>query len=169
MIFLRLSKIEKFFICRRHKDFKKRDYHVNSHLEELNKISEWRESNKRTLNEAKTKFKLVGKKDEHSESFNWINAEVQAKTVVKNLGVLIDYQLDFREHVNFIENFISNQFPDKNRLVKIFKQYDQHRYQHAVLIYVTTTKLQRQQNFFLNSFSIKEIGRGSHDKKKSTQ
>ena len=154
------------------------DYNESSHLVELNKISEWMKNNKLTLNEAKTQFMLVGKKAEQSDYFTWNNAEIQAKTVVKYLGVLIDYRLDFREHVNFIEKqcakfitilYQTCQFLEKNLLVKILKQYVQPRYQYGILIYGTTaksilTKLQRQQ-FSQNSLSIKEIGRGSHKKK----
>ena len=115
------------------------------------------------MNEAKRQFILVGKKAEQSDYFTWNNAEIQAKIVVKYLGVLIDYQLDIREHVNFFEKqcakfitilYQTRQFLDKNLLVKIFKQYAQPRYQYGILIYGTTTKsiltkLQRQQNFFL--------------------
>ena len=107
------------------------DYNENSHLVELNKISEWMKNNKLTLNEAKTQFMLIGKKAEQSDYFTWNNAEIQ---VVKYRGVLIDYRLDYREHVNFIEKqcakfitilYQTRQFLDKNLLVKIFKQYVQ--------------------------------------------
>ena len=106
---------------------------------------------------------MVGKKAEKSDYFTLNNAEIQAKSVVKYLGVLIEYRLDFREHVCFIEKqcakfitilYQTRQFPDKKLLVKIFKQYVQPRYQFGMLVYGTTTKsiltkLQIQQNFFL--------------------
>ena len=60
-------------------------------------------NNKLTLKKAKTQFILVGKKDELSDPFTWNNNEFHDKTIVKHLGVFIDYQLDFREHVNLIE------------------------------------------------------------------
>ena len=67
-------------------------YNENSHLVELNKISEWIKNNKLTQNEAKTQFMLVGKKARSTIGlFTWDNAEIQTKTVVKYLGVLIDY------------------------------------------------------------------------------
>ena len=90
------------------------------------------EKNKFTLHEAKTQFMLFRGKDEYSESFTWNNAEIHAKTVVKYLGVLIDYQHDFREHVKFIEKqcakFITTLYQtlyiiiDKILLVKFFKE-----------------------------------------------
>ena len=49
------------------------DYNENSHLVELNKISEWMKNNKPTLNEAKTQFMLVGKKAEQSDYLTWNN------------------------------------------------------------------------------------------------
>ena len=86
---------------------------------------------------------------------------------MKYLGILIDYQFDFREPVNFIEKqcakiitilYQTRHFLDRNLPVKIFKQYFQPRYQYAVLNYGTTTKsiltkLQRQQNLFLGIVS----------------
>ena len=87
-------------------------------------------NNKLILNEAKTQLRLVGKKAEQSDYFTWNDAEIQAETVVKYLGVLIVYRLDFREHVNFVEKqcakfinilYQTRQFLDKNLLVKIFK------------------------------------------------
>ena len=161
MIFRRPSKIVKLpYLQTTQKFFG--DYNENSHLVELNKISEWMKNNKLTLNEAKTQFMSVGKKSEQSDYFTWSNAEIQAITVVKYLGVLKDYRLDFREHVNFIEKqcekiikilYETRQFLDKNLLVKFFKQYVLPRYQYGKLIYGLTiksilTKLKENKVFF---------------------
>ena len=55
------------------------DYNENSHLVELNKISEWMKNNKLTLNEAKTQFMLVGKKAEQATISPGITLKIKPK------------------------------------------------------------------------------------------
>ena len=73
-----------------------------------------------------------------------------------------------------IHNYFTSNTPisSKNLLVKFFKHYVQPRYLYGIIIYGTTTKsiltkLKTTKFFSQNSLSIKEIGRGSHDKKKA--
>ena len=101
---------------------------------------------------------------------------------LKNFGILIDHRLEFREHVNFIEKqcakfitflYQTRQFLDENLLVKFFfticstslpiwsinlRNHNQ----------VDLNKVTKTTKFFSqNSLSIKESGRGPHDKKKA--
>ena len=78
---------------------------------ELTKITEWFVANKLSLNTIKTKYILFGKSLDNIPlslpKVKMNKIEIQRVDKIKFLGVLIDEQLNWKHHINLIENKIS--------------------------------------------------------------
>ena len=80
---------------------------------ELKKISEWFQANKLFLNEDKTRFTLFHKLQDRDSLplqlpvLKINNYEIKRSTSVKFLGVMVDEHLNWKDHINVIENKLS--------------------------------------------------------------
>ena len=80
---------------------------------ELIKINEWFSANKLSLNAGKTKFLLFhksGKKysiPSHLPTLNISNHDIERVNTIKFLGVLLDDNLSWKEHIKYLENKIA--------------------------------------------------------------
>ena len=80
---------------------------------ELKKISEWFQANKLSLNEDKTRFTLFHKLQDRDNLplqlpvLKINNYEIKRSTSIKFLGVMVDEHLNWKDHINVIENKLS--------------------------------------------------------------
>ena len=80
---------------------------------ELKKISEWFQANKLSLNEDKTRFTLFYKLQDRDNLplqlpvLKINNYEIKRWTSIKFLGVMVDEHLNWKDHINVIENKVS--------------------------------------------------------------
>ena len=80
---------------------------------ELKKISEWFQANKLSLNEDKTRFTLFHKLQDRDNLplqlpvLKINNYEIKRSTSIKFLGVMVDEHLNWKDHINIIENKLS--------------------------------------------------------------
>ena len=81
--------------------------------DELIKINEWFSANKLSLNVEKTKFSLfhkLGKKysiPSHLPTLKINNHDIERVNTMKFLGVLLDDNLSWKEHIKYLENKIA--------------------------------------------------------------
>ena len=94
------------FLCAQDKNLNDLENFVNL---ELQKVSEWLESNKLTLNISKSKFMLTLKSKSSNPNFSvQINGEdLERCDSYKYLGVYIDQNLTWKPHVDYISKEIS--------------------------------------------------------------
>ena len=82
--------------------------------DELIKINEWFSANKLSLKVGKTKFSLFhksGKKysiPSHLPMLKINNRDIERVNTMKFLGVLLDDNLSWKEHMKYLENKIAN-------------------------------------------------------------
>ena len=85
---------------------------MNANIE-LKKISEWFQANKPSLNEHKTRFTLFHKLQDRDNLplqltvLKINNYEIKRSTSIKFLGVMVDEHLNWKDHINVIENKLS--------------------------------------------------------------
>ena len=106
--------------------------------DELIKINEWFSANKLSLNVGKTKFSLFhksGKKysiPSHLPTLKIKNHDVERVNTMKFLGVLLDDNLSWKEHIKYLENKIAKNiglmyrakpFLDKESLLALYYSY----------------------------------------------
>ena len=97
---------------------------INSELKELNS---WFQLNKLSLNVSKTKFMIfnrkIKKKENNSETSSiCINSTpIQKVSSIKFLGVFIDCDLSWKDHINYIEGKIARNIGILNRNKNILK------------------------------------------------
>ena len=93
------------FLCAQNKDFALLERDVNSELE---KVFIWLASNKLTLNVKKSKFMIVTRKrDVPDLSIRINNVPLEQCDSYKYLGVMIDKDLSWKSHVEYISPKIS--------------------------------------------------------------
>ena len=83
---------------------------VQTATQELSKVSQWLNSNKLTLNVDKTSFmifKTRGKKVNTPANVTINDKIIKQVKWTKFLGILIDEQMTWKTHINFITNKIS--------------------------------------------------------------
>jgi hypothetical protein len=72
---------------------------------EMDKIANWAEYNKTRLNEEKSKVRLMTRrkgKEQKELAVYMNNKAIQQVQTVKYLGIIFDYKLLFREHINYV-------------------------------------------------------------------
>ena len=80
---------------------------------ELKKISEWFQANKLSLNEDKARFTLFHKLQDRDNLplqlpvLKINNYEIKRSSSIKFLGVMVDEHLNWKDHINVIENKLS--------------------------------------------------------------
>ena len=98
-------------ICE-HKDLKKLEVIVNN---ELKNISEWLRTNRLSLNVKKTNFVIFRPRQKNlpflpdiciPDNSNHVQ-QIEQKDFIKYLGVFIDFNLSWKEHINYIVSKIS--------------------------------------------------------------
>ena len=102
---------------------------------ELQKMNEWLKANKLSLNAKKTMFSLYHKSTQKDNMplaliiLRTDGVELKGKAIIKFLGVLLDKNLTWKDHINSIENKISKKYwvnvqsknvSNKNSLTKPF-------------------------------------------------
>ena len=93
------------FLCAQNKDFSVLEGEVNCELE---KVFIWLASNKLTLNVKKSKFMIVTRKrDVPDLSITINNVPLEQCDSYKYLGVMIDKDLSWKSHVEYISPKIS--------------------------------------------------------------
>ena len=79
----------------------------------LKKISEWFQANKLSLNKDKTRFTLFHKLQDRDNLplqlpvLKINNYEIKRSTSIKFLGIMVDEHLNWKDHINVIENKLS--------------------------------------------------------------
>ena len=80
---------------------------------ELKKISEWFQANKLSLNKDKTRFTLFHKLQDRDNLplqlpvLKINNYEIKRLTSIQFLGVMVDKNLNWKDHINIIQNKLS--------------------------------------------------------------
>ena len=80
---------------------------------ELKKLSEWFQTNKLSLNEDKTRFTLFHKLQDRDNLplqlpvLKINNYEIKRSSSIKLLGVMVDEHLNWKDHINLVENKLS--------------------------------------------------------------
>ena len=80
---------------------------------DLKKISEWFQANKLSLNEDKTRFTLLHNLEDRDNLLLQLpvlkinNYEIKRSSSIKFLGVMVDEHLNWKDHINVIENKLS--------------------------------------------------------------
>ena len=102
---------------------------------ELQKMNEWLKANKLSLNAKKPMFSLYHKSTQKDNMplaliiLRTDGVELKGKAIIKFLGVLLDKNLTWKDHINSIENKISKKYwvnvqsknvSNKNSLTKPF-------------------------------------------------
>ena len=132
--------------------------------DELIKINEWFSANKLSLNVGKTKFSLFhksGKKysiPSHLPTLKINNHDIERVNTMKFLGVLLDDNLSWKEHIKYLENKIAKNiglmyrakpFLDKESLLALYYSYIHSNLNYANLAwgstYLTNLKKLRSQ------------------------
>ena len=123
-------------------------YEQTEHTNDLKLISSWLESNKLTAN-IKKQLLLLRPNNLSDRKITWKREEVEESKCVKYLGVKIDNNLTFEEHIDYVRKkcnqYISSLYQTKKYLqrellLKFYKQYVQPQHQSWVLIYGTANK-----------------------------
>ena len=101
--------------------------------QELQKINEWFEANKLSLNVEKTKYSLFHKPSKRDDPKLLIKKhKVERVESIKLLGVLLDGNLSWKDHIKYIENKVAKNigllyraklFLDKNSLLTLYYSY----------------------------------------------
>ena len=131
--------------------------------DELIKINKWFSANKLSLNVGKNKFSLFhksGKKysiPSHQPTLKINNNGIERVNTMKFLGVLLDNNLSWKEHIKYLENktaknvglmYRTKPFLDKESLLAMYYSYI-HSYLNANLVwgstYLTNLKKLRSQ------------------------
>ena len=135
-----------------HKDFKNWFSLVN---QELQNINEWFEANKLSLNVGKTKYSLLYKPSRKDDLPLLLprllikKHKVQRVKSIKFLGVLLDENLSWKDHIKYIENKVAKnigllyrvkQFLDKNSLLTLYYSYIHTYMNYANLPWVSTNR-----------------------------
>ena len=111
-----------------HKDLKIVFSLVN---QELQKINEWFEANKLSLDAGKTKYSIFHKPSRKDDLPRFLikKHKVERAKSIKFLGVLLDENLSWKDHIKYIENKVvknigllyrSKLFLDKNSLLTLY-------------------------------------------------
>ena len=92
-------------------------YHINilaiSLKRQLERINQWFDSNKLSLNVSKTRYSFLHKPSKRDDiplflpKLNINNSEIERSECLKFLGVLLDENLCRREHIKYIESKIA--------------------------------------------------------------
>ena len=84
--------------------------HIEAHVNtELEKVRQWMEYNKLSLNTSKTNYVLFHRKKKAlGITLKYDNNILERKEVIKYLGVLVDDKLNFSAHINFCKNKLIN-------------------------------------------------------------
>ena len=121
--------------------------------DELIKINEWFSANKLSLNVGKTKFSLFhksGKKysiPSHLPTLKINNHDTERVHTMKFLGVLLDDNLSWKEHIKYLENKIAKNiglmyrakpFLDKESLLALYYSYINSHRNYANLAWSST-------------------------------
>ena len=72
---------------------------------EMDKIATWAENNKTRFNEEKSKVMLMTRRKRKEQKEVAIYMNIKAITQlqkIKYLGIIFDYKLSFREHINYV-------------------------------------------------------------------
>ena len=102
---------------------------------ELEKIATWFQANKLSSNESKTKFTLFHKSWDKDNLLLKLpilkinNFEIKRTTSIKFLGIMVDENLPWNEHIHILENTFSKNigllyrakpYLDKNTMVTLY-------------------------------------------------
>ena len=89
---------------------------------ELDKVNIWFAVNKLSLNVSKTNFILFGNKKQRGDLHITINnVKIDRVYVTKFLGVMIDHNLSWKEHIDVINNKISKSIAIIYKASKLLK------------------------------------------------
>ena len=118
--------------------------------QEIKKIDLWMSSNKLSLNYKKTKYMLIHRKNDRSHLNLYINnKKIEQTRSIKYLGVKIDENLNWREHIKYVETKISQacgaiyklrNFVDQDCLRTLYYGYAYSFIQYACLAWGTASK-----------------------------
>ena len=109
----------------------------------MKKIEKWMASNKLTLNYQKTKCMLINKSNSRLNINIYINNhKIEQVYQIKYIGVIIDYKLQWKEHIKSVENKIAKScgliskirhYVDQESLRKLYYAHVYSHIQYAVL------------------------------------
>ena len=123
--------------------------------QELQKINEWFEANKLSLNVEKTKYSLFHKPSRRDDLPLLLpkllikKHKVERVESIKFLGVLLDENLSWKDHIKYIENKVAKNigllyraklFLDKNSLLTLYYSYIHTYLNYANLSWVSTNR-----------------------------
>ena len=100
--------------------------------QELQKISKWFEVNKLSLNVGKTKYSFCHKPSRKDDIAHLLPGFLIRVKLIKFLGVLLDENLCWKDHINYIENKVAKNigllyraklFLDKSSLLTLYYSY----------------------------------------------
>ena len=91
---------------------------------ELNKLSTWFNAKKLSLNVSKTNFKVLSrKKINNTPTFSINGTNIERVYITKFLGVHIDHQLDWTDHIERTKNKIAKNVSVMNRVKQLLNSH----------------------------------------------
>ena len=126
---------------------------------ELEKIAIWFQANKLSLNESKTKFTLFHKswdKDNLPLKLPILkinNFEIKRTTSIKFLGIMVDENLTWNDHIHILQNKLSKNigllyrakpYFDKNTMTTLYFSFFHSYLNYGNIAWASTTKSKRR-------------------------
>ena len=122
----------------------------NSHQRALQESENWLIANKLTLNTKKTKCVVFGKSKKRIKPSVYLSkTEIEVKKSFRYLGIVVDNQLNFSEHVTQVTKKLTQfcgifyrlrKALSSNQMVKAFKCYVKPVIQYGILVYGCASK-----------------------------
>ena len=131
---------------------------------QLERINQWFISNKLSLNVSKTKYSFFHKPSKRDDiplllsKLNINNSEIEQSECLKFLGVLLDENLCWKEHIKYIENKIAKNIGllykakpciDKHSLLSLYHSYIHSYINYGNITWGSTARSNLEKNIYI--------------------
>ena len=141
---------------------------------QLERINQWFISNKLSLNAGKTKYSFFHKPSKRGDiplllpKLNINNSEIEQSECLKFLGVLLDENLCWKEHIKYIESKIAKNigllykakpFIDKHSLLSLYHSYIHSYINYGIIAWGGTTRANLKKIYNQQKHAIRTVFR----------
>ena len=139
---------------------------------QLERINQWFISNKLSLNASKTKYSFFHKPSKRGDvplllpKLNINNSEIEQSECLKFLGVLLDENLCWKEHIKYIESKIAKNigllykakpFIDKHSLLSLYHSYIHYYINYRIIAWGGTTRANLKRIYNQQKHAIRTV------------